>query len=110
VCLDADGQHRPEDLAAVCAPILIGEADLVIGSRYLEHTSQVPRHRIWGHWGFNLITRLASGVTASDSQSGYRAFSPRALTTNGFSSGGFSVESEMQFICPTANTPKKRTC
>ena len=98
VCLDADGQHRPDELSAVCAPILAGEADLVIGSRYLGDASDVPRHRVWGHWGFNLMTRLASGVAASDSQSGYRAFSPKVLTINGFSSGGFSVESEMQFI------------
>ncbi len=98
VTLDADGQHRPEELCSVVAPILDGNADLVIGSRYLNDISEVPRHRIWGHWVFNLITRLASGMNSSDSQSGYRAFSPRALTETCFSSAGFSVESEMQFI------------
>jgi len=98
VILDADGQHQPEELCGVVAPILAGEADMVIGSRYLEDTSEVPSHRIWGHWVFNLITRLGSGMTSSDSQSGYRAFSPRALSATDFSSAGFSVESEMQFI------------
>jgi glycosyltransferase involved in cell wall biosynthesis len=98
VTLDADGQHLPEELAGVVAPVLRGEADVVIGSRYLEHTSQVPLHRIWGHRFFNWLTRAASGVRASDSQSGYRAFSRRALSNINFHSQGFSVECEMQFI------------
>jgi glycosyltransferase involved in cell wall biosynthesis len=98
VMLDADGQHLPEELALVVAPVLSGKADVVIGSRYLEHTSQVPRHRIWGHWAFNALTRLASGTASTDSQSGYRAFSPAALEAISFRSNGFSVESEMQFI------------
>ena len=98
VMLDADGQHSLEELMRIVAPVLSGNADLVIGSRYLGDSSQTPRHRIWGHWAFNWLTRLASGVPASDSQSGYRAFSPEALPVISFQSRGFSVESEMQFI------------
>lgn len=98
VVLDADGQHRPEELPLVVRPVLTGEADIVVGSRYLENTSQVPRHRVLGHWLFNLLTGSASGLTVSDSQSGYRAFSPQALEALSFRSEGFSVESEMQFI------------
>jgi hypothetical protein len=49
------------------------------------------------------MTRLASGTTSTDSQSGYRAFSPHALTAASFSSEGFSVESEMQFIAKEHN-------
>jgi glycosyltransferase involved in cell wall biosynthesis len=98
VMLDADGQHRPEEVPQVLAPVLRGEADLVVGSRYLQKGSGVPRHRIWGHRVFNLLTRVASGVGASDSQSGFRAFSPGAAQTISFRSDGFSVESEMQFL------------
>ncbi|HEX6386682.1 MAG TPA: response regulator, partial [Anaerolineae bacterium] len=98
VMLDGDGQHLPEELARVVAPVLVGEADIVVGSRYLEKQSRVPRHRIVGHWVFNWITRVVSGVPASDSQSGYRAFSPKAIEALSFYSNGFSVESEMQFI------------
>jgi glycosyltransferase involved in cell wall biosynthesis len=98
VTLDADGQHRPEELEAVVAPVLRGEADVVIGSRYLAHTCQVPRHRVWGHRFFNWLTQTTSGVRATDSQSGYRAFSPRAVSYADFHSQGFSVEAEMQFI------------
>ena len=99
VTLDADGQHLPEEIGTLVAPILKGEADIVVGSRYLNHTSTVPRHRIWGHWAFNLLTRLGSGMSSTNSQSGFRAFSPTALEKIiKFSSKGFSVESEMQFI------------
>lgn len=98
VMLDGDGQHLTEEVPQLLAPVLRGEADLVIGSRYLQKGGGVPRHRIWGHRAFNLLTRVASGVGASDSQSGFRAFSPRALEAISFRSDGFSVESEMQFL------------
>lgn len=98
VTLDADGQHMPEELPRVVEPVLAGEADIVIGSRYISRQSKVPRHRIWGHWFFNQLTHLSSGISASDSQSGYRAYSAAALDVLSFCSDGFSVESEMQFI------------
>lgn len=98
VTLDADGQHLPQELINVAEPVLTGEADLVIGSRYLKHPFHVPRHRRFGHRFFNWVTRVGSGVQASDSQSGFRAFSPRALSCSKFLSQGFSVEAEMQFI------------
>ena len=103
VMLDGDGQHLTKEVPQLLAPILRGEADLVIGSRYLQKGSGVPRHRIWGHRAFNLLTRVASGVGASDSQSGFRACSPRAIECLRFSSDGFSVESEMQFLAKEHN-------
>jgi len=98
VIIDADGQHLPDELIRVVAPILNGEADIAIGSRYLTDTSNTPTYRKFGHKFLNAITSLLSGVTVSDSQSGYRAFSPRAYQALQFSSKGFSVESEMQFL------------
>jgi glycosyltransferase involved in cell wall biosynthesis len=98
VMIDADGQHLPEQLADLVRPILLDQADLVVGSRYLRPAPGTPRHRRLGHWFFNRLNRLASGVAVSDSQSGYRAFSPRAYNTDLFHSSDFSVESEMQFL------------
>jgi len=97
VTLDADWQHSPDDIPAVARPILSGDADLVIGSRYLQRSSDVPLQRVVGHWGFNMLVNTVSGTRISDSQSGYRAFSRRALESISFRSVGFSVESEMQF-------------
>lgn len=98
VMIDGDGQHLPEQLAEIVCPVLNRQADIVIGSRYLAKGCQVPRHRVVGHWFFNQVTHLASGVSVTDSQSGYRAFSPRAYNTELFHSSDFSVESEMQFL------------
>jgi len=103
ITLDADGQHVPEEIVKLSAPILDGKADIVVGSRYLENTSKVPRHRIWGHRFFNMMTGQASGISLSDSQSGFRAFSKRALETITFKSSSFSVESEMQFLASEQN-------
>jgi glycosyltransferase involved in cell wall biosynthesis len=98
VMLDADWQHQPEQIGQVIAPVLRGEADIVVGSRYLEAGSDVPAQRVVGHWGFTHLTNLTSGVHLTDSQSGYRAFSPAALDVLSFRSHSFSVESEMQFL------------
>jgi glycosyltransferase involved in cell wall biosynthesis len=98
ITLDGDWQHLPEEMALVAAPILDGSADIVVGSRYLEKNSDVPVQRVIGHWGFTSLTNVVSGVSLTDSQSGYRAFSPAALEALTFSSRSFSVESEMQFL------------
>jgi glycosyltransferase involved in cell wall biosynthesis len=98
VTFDGDGQHLPEELPRVILPICNGEADLVVGSRYIEATSQVPLRRVWGHRLFNFLVNGLSGVPLSDSQSGFRAFSRPALQSLSFSSAGFSVESEMQLL------------
>jgi glycosyltransferase involved in cell wall biosynthesis len=103
VTFDGDGQHLATDLPAVIQPVLNGQADIVIGSRYLQSTSQVPRHRVLGHLFFNLVTGVASGVSVTDSQSGYRAFSRRAYHADILHSKNFTVEAEMQFLAREHN-------
>ena len=98
VVLDGDGQHLVREIPNLVRPILEEGADIVVGSRYLKKTSQVPTHRFLGHWFFNKLTSFASRVTVSDSQSGYRAFSSRVFNGDLFQSAGFAVESEMQFL------------
>jgi glycosyltransferase involved in cell wall biosynthesis len=103
VIIDADGQHLPEELDCVLRPILEDRADIAIGSRYLENTSNTPNHRKFGHKVMNFFTSLFSGVKVTDSQSGYRAFSPRAYGLLNFNARDFSVESEMQFLASEHN-------
>ncbi len=110
VMLDADYQHLPEEINKVAQPVLDNQADISIGSRYLNQACQVPRLRVMGHWVFNWLTRAASGVPSSDSQSGFRAFSPRALECIDFSSHGFSVECEMQFQARQHDLKLAETC
>ena len=103
VIIDADSQHLPEELPRLVEPILKDKADICIGSRYLKDESNTPRSRRIGHKFINLATSFSSGVYASDSQSGFRAFSPKAYELIKFKSQGFSVESEMQFLAAEHN-------
>lgn len=103
VMLDGDGQHCADDVPCVLAPILEGAADIVVGSRFLDIKNDIPIYRQIGQHGLTLVTNLASGVPVGDSQSGYRAFSPRALVQLCFSQAGFSLESEMQFLARECN-------
>lgn len=98
VTMDGDSQHRCSDLPAMTAPIFAGEADIVIGSRFLGVKSSIPRWRIFGQHALTAVTNLSSGFKVTDSQSGFRAFSLQAMNAMDFESAGFSVESEMQFI------------
>jgi glycosyltransferase involved in cell wall biosynthesis len=93
VTLDGDGQHLPAELPGILAPLLSGQADLVIGSRFLKDY-RIPRYR---KFGIDVITRLyniGSPIKVVDAQSCYRGYSRRALhglhiSESGF---GFSVE------------------
>jgi glycosyltransferase involved in cell wall biosynthesis len=93
VTLDGDGQHDPQELPRLLEPLLAAEADLVIGSRFLEDY-QIPRYRKFGIDVITWLHNLGSSVQVTDSQSCYRGYSRRALdslviTEAGF---GFSVE------------------
>lgn len=98
VMLDGDGQHAADDIPRVLQPVLANDADVVIGSRFKEIKSDIPTYRQLGQHGLTITTNLASGVWVSDSQSGFRAFSSSAVEQLAFSQGGFSIESEMQFL------------
>ena len=80
VSLDADGQHDPEYIPLLVAPILAGEVDIVLGVRPLadagDEMTTMRRHgnRV-GSW----VAGRALGLSLSDATSGYRAFSRDAL-------------------------------
>jgi glycosyltransferase involved in cell wall biosynthesis len=99
VLIDGDGQHDPDEIRDVVAPVLAGGADVVVGSRFLTRRSDTPLHRMLGQRAFNVMTALASGVPCTDSQSGFRAFSRRALCAMRIAETTFSVECEQQFEC-----------
>jgi len=98
VMLDGDGQHCADDIPELLQPVADGSADIVIGSRFKTVKSAIPAYRKVGQHGLTWMTNFASGVHISDSQSGFRAFSAAALEQLSFSQGGFSLESEMQFL------------
>jgi glycosyltransferase involved in cell wall biosynthesis len=96
VLLDGDGQHDPAEIPLLLEPVLSGEADMVVGSRFLRH-NQIPKYRMIGQTVLNLTTNMGTGVRITDSQSGFRSFSEQAINKMSFHENGFAVESEMQF-------------
>jgi glycosyltransferase involved in cell wall biosynthesis len=103
VTIDSDGSHCPEELCEVLVPVLKGEADLVIGSRYMNH-KQVAARKLnkFGVEIFNLFIELLTGVVITDSQSGYRAMKREVLAKQKLKSGEYEIESEM--LVKTAKT------
>lgn len=97
VLMDGDSQHDPRDVAAVSRPVMEGLADMVVGSRYGEVRSEMPGWRVLGQRTLTAATNLGSGLRLSDTESGFRAFSRRAIEQMRFSGSGFSLEPEFQF-------------
>ena len=74
VQLDGDGQHDPRYLDAVIGPVERGEADVCIGSRFIDKTGfQTSFMRRVGIRFLSLIIRLSCGVRVTDATSGFRA-------------------------------------
>jgi uncharacterized membrane protein YbhN (UPF0104 family) len=77
VYLDADGEYDPADAGLLLAPIESGEADYVLGRRSGPHGMKLSR-RI-GNRVFSALLSFACGRWIRDGQTGYRAFSERAI-------------------------------
>lgn len=69
---DADGQHHPEDLLAVAAPVIAQEHDVVIGVRGAQ--SAVQHQRVPGKWLLGWVARIVSQERIPDLNSGLRCF------------------------------------
>jgi glycosyltransferase involved in cell wall biosynthesis len=78
VTFDADGQHSPDDLPRLTAPIAGGTADIVLGSRFLEHGGEVPFARRILLGLAVAFTGVMSGIRLTDAHNGLRALSRRA--------------------------------
>lgn len=75
---DADGEYAPEELARLVAPILAGQADYVVGSRFAGDTRRMLAHRRLGNLVLTRLLRWVVRRPITDGQSGYRALSVRA--------------------------------
>jgi uncharacterized membrane protein YbhN (UPF0104 family) len=88
VYLDADGEYQPEELGRLATPVLTGEADYVVGSRFLGGRGVLARqlrqrrmrpHRLLGNLALTRWVRwMTRRADLTDGQSGYRAFSSGA--------------------------------
>ena len=74
VQMDGDGQHDPKYIHKVVQPVIDGEADMVIGSRFIEGEGfQTSFMRRTGIKFLKWLIKLCCGVTVTDNTSGFRA-------------------------------------
>lgn len=95
VTFDGDGQHRTEDISKIIEPILKGEADIVIGSRFLNDDSTVPDYRKIGIKTITGLTNIVTKKKITDSQSGFRAYNKKAIQEITPSDYGMGVSTEI---------------
>jgi len=95
VTFDADGQHNPDDIKRVVQPLLLGEVEVVLGSRFLKSKSNIPlvrkfilRMAVW-------FTRLYTGIAVTDVHNGFRAFSRQATEKIKIKQDGMAHASEI---------------
>lgn len=97
ITLDADAQHDPSQIPKLIKPILNGEADIVIGSRFLDEKSlkELPRYRKQGIQIITKIAKLASYNNLTDAQSGFRAYNKKAINLLSPSEYGMGASTEL---------------
>jgi glycosyltransferase involved in cell wall biosynthesis len=99
VTLDADGQHPPEAIPSLLAPLAAGTADLVIGAR--SHTADVmPAGRRLTNGLSSALVRRATGAHVPDSQSGFRAMTRQVA--DAVRPAGRRYEYETEFLFAAA--------
>lgn len=95
VIIDSDGQHDPNDIPKLLTPLKQGY-DLVIGSRFINGNGKnVPLYRKFGMKVLDIATMMAGGLNVTDSQSGFRAYSKKAIENISLNGAGMSAGSEI---------------
>ena len=93
VILDADSQHNPEEIPSLVKAVS-GGTDVVIGSRDMQKNT-IPLYRRMGQKVLSKLTNVASGEKLSDTESGFRAYSRKAIDTLELKERGMAISSEI---------------
>jgi len=92
VLLDADSQHDPAEISLLTKAISDGY-DLAVGSRKLRR-DDIPAYRQMGQKVISYFTRILSGSKLADTESGFRAFSRKAISVLEPKEKGMAVSAE----------------
>ena len=95
VTIDADGQHKIEDVEKVVKPIVDGHADISIGSRFLKEGDAVPNYRKLGIKVITKVTNSSLSDKITDAQSGFRAYNKKVLQSLTPSDSGMGISTEI---------------
>jgi glycosyltransferase involved in cell wall biosynthesis len=92
--MDADLQHKVEEIPNVIKPVMDGKADVVIGVRTKDLHKMPASHKLANKIG-NLVTFVFFGSKVNDSQSGFRVFSLKALKKINLYTNQMEISSEI---------------
>ena len=95
VIIDGDGQHNPDQIPLLINTLQETNTDVVIGSRFLDKTSETPGYRKRGIKIITSATNFGSDFKVSDAQSGFRAYSKRAIQSIHPTETGMAVSTEI---------------
>ena len=94
VTIDGDGQFLPEEIKKLTNPIIENISDVVVGYRFDDDT-EMPSYRKIGNKILDHATNIVSSIPIRDTQSGFRAYSKKAIELIEFSNDGFTADSEI---------------
>ena len=104
VTMDADGQHRIEDLKKILEPVLSGTVDICIGSRFLEkNVENVPSYRKVGIKVLTKLTNVSLKESITDSQSGFRVYAKKAISEIIPTESGMAISNEILLKASSLN-------
>ena len=103
VTFDADGQHDAQDISRITEPLLLGQVDVVLGSRFLNlqpktynlKPNNIPWFRVLVLKTATFFTRLYTGLKITDTHNGLRAFSRLAVQKIEIKHDGMAHASEI---------------
>ena len=95
VTIDADGQHKVEDINKIIKPIVDGQADISIGSRFLAEDDNTPSYRKLGVKIITKVTNSSLSEKVTDAQSGFRAYNNKVLQSLTPSDSGMGISTEI---------------
>ena len=98
VHFDADGQHRPEDIAALLQPLQDGLSEVTLGSRFLTNESTVPFVKEVLIFAGRVLHLLFTGLWLTDAHNGLRAFTRQAATHICITENRMAHASEILFL------------
>ncbi len=103
ITLDGDGQHNPKQIPDLIQALTENKADVVIGSRFLGSDSTTASYRKHGIKIITSAANIGSNFKSSDSQSGFRAYSKKAIQEIHPTEKGMAVSTEILLKASSKN-------
>jgi glycosyltransferase involved in cell wall biosynthesis len=94
VLMDADGQHLPEEIPQMLAPLVDGSSDVVVGSRMKGELKTSAINKI-GNFLLKIISFMITFKWFTDTESGFRAFNADRLYSLDLNAVHYEIESEL---------------